>query len=848
MTNRLLRWQPRLLTAIVFCAATTLACLPTTVGGTERDDLLVKGLCQRSLYRQAELLCLDEIKQSAGKPQQQADWYKLLFKTYAQQALNASESARESIWKAAGEQWDRFQQEPIDPQRPDIELQYRLIELARGELLASAIDLSNNRAQAVRNATAQLRQTSQALEKLAESVATQQRTASAKERLSSRALQQLHALIEFKLGESLRQQAFCYPPDSPDYVHLLTQAVRRFDSVARLAGSSELTRLSQLAEIDCHRRLGNRAETRQGIERLSNADLSQELREKLIIQQAELLIDRQAARQAIDLLEKNLFQAKGSEDRPTLALAELSILRAYLALVRTASTAGHDNRAQQWQSSALRLVRKMEKTRTPYWAHLAQREISTIRLRATGFADVDVLERTAATQYRRDQFEEAIATYRRAAELAQQLNDQNRSFDLGFQAAAIEYKQHEFAEARNAFRQLAIQHPDNIRASQAHLLAITSAARLAKKSAAEFESYEALLFEHLRQWTRHPSANQVRWWLGNLQYGRSEWLAAIDSWILIDPSFEKITEVRDRLRSSFLKLLKNPQVTKTEKVSLAEKASKYFEQAAAANNKNLDHWTDQSRLAITDAATFHLLFTNQSPAAILPALRSAAASDNRSARWASTTQAILGLAEGLSRNITAANALFAQVDWSKVDKQIDIVARLNQECRINPAAANTLAKLTLELTKQITNSSPNLSDDQRDALNQFNAEAYAYQSKPLAAIKIYNALIDQRPTDRVVQQRLAELYAARASDRDQTAALEHWRRVIRLSPAGGSNWFQAKLGVARALAKLGQTERAVEVIQLTMALHPDMNSKATQRAFEKLLRELKKKRSLGDSN
>ena len=840
MVNRLSRWQPFFLAVIPFCSAVILACLSPGVGAAEPNTLLVKGLCQRSLYRQAELLCLDGIKQSVDEPNQQADWYKLLFNTYAEQALNSPASTRDAIWKAADKQWKLFQQIPVNPQRPDVELQYHLIGLARGELLALAIDLSNNRTLAVQNATAQLRQTSQALNELAESVAGQQRSPSAKGRLSSRALQQLHALIEFKLGESLRQQAFCYPPGSPDYVHLIAQAVRRFDSVARLAGKSDLTIRSQLAEIDCHRRLGNLTEAQQGIEQLANIDLSQELRERQIIQQAELLIEQKAARQAIDLLEKKLIQAKGSDDRPTVAVAELSMLRAYLALARIASTSGNDKRAEQWQSAALRLVQKMERMRTPYWIHLAQREISTIRPGATGFADVDVLERTAARQYQRDQFEEAIATYQRAAELAQELNDHNRSFDLAFQAAAIQYKQNDFTAARDAFRRLAKQHPDNIRASQAHLLAIRSAAQLAKKSADDFESYEKLLFEHLRIWTRGPSANQVRWWLGNLQYGRNEWLAAIDSWILIEPSFDKISAVRDRLRTSFLKILDHPQVSQTEKTSLAKTASNYFNQASNVDTKNQTRWNDLTRQAMTDAATFHLLYTDETPASILPALRSAAGSDNQSARWASTTQAMLGLAEGLSRNITAANALFAQVDWSQVNDKIEIVDRLDRECRSNPSAANSLAKLTLELTNQITQTSPNLSDDQRYSLDQFNAEAYAYQSDSRGAIKIYKAIAAERPTDRIVQQRLAQLYAAQESKRDQTAALEHWRRVIRLSPAGGPPWFQAKLGVARALAKTGQTERAVEVIRLTMALHPEMDNKGTQRAFERLLGELTK--------
>ena len=440
---------------------------PDASGASDRDQTLVEGLCQRSLFRQAQLLCLDGIDQAADEPDQQADWYKLLFKTYAQQALNSSAKSRDQIWKAAEQQWTRFQQHPVSSLRPDVELQYRLIELAQGELLALAVDLTPDRTAALQAATNHLRSVARALDALAGSIATLQRPTSEQGSLTKRDLQQLHALIEYKSGEALRQQAMCYPVGSPDYIHLLSQAMRRFDSLARLAGDSDLTQRSQLAEVDCHRRLGNLSDAAQGIERLSEAPLDNELRAQLLIQQAELLINRRAARRAIELLNKYVIQADPPAEGPSVAQAELTTIRAYLELAREASKLGNDELVKQWQSLALRLVQQMEQKRSPYWVHLAEREIRAIRPGSSEVADIDVLERAAAGQYRRQLFVEAIETYQRAAELAMKLKDPDRAFDLGFQAAAIAYKQDQFQQARDEFRRLALANPSNIRADQA---------------------------------------------------------------------------------------------------------------------------------------------------------------------------------------------------------------------------------------------------------------------------------------------------------------------------------------------------------------------------------------------
>ncbi len=104
-------------------------------------------------------------------------------------------------------------------------------------------------------------------------------------------------------------------------------------------------------------------------------------------------------------------------------------------------------------------------------------------------------------------------------------------FDAEMAAAAAEREAGRLAPAIERYRTLARRDPNHPRAGEAHRLALLCMADSLRASppanrSALAESYERLLREHLSDWPRDASANEVRLWLGQLLAARRDWAGA----------------------------------------------------------------------------------------------------------------------------------------------------------------------------------------------------------------------------------------------------------------------------------------------------------------------------------
>lgn len=800
----------------------------------EHDERLVKGLLQRSLYPQARLLCQDAIGTHTDNAQRQADWYGLLFRTYADEYLNSPPEQQTKILADAQRDWQKFATNSIRQSRPDVELTYLLIGLAEGELLSLASSHSQDPELRSR-ALQRLRSSSEELKELQESVAQLQRTAGDGRHLSDLKLRQLLYQTQFKLGESLKSQALIYPIRSPDQVHLLSEAQRQFNSMGRLSGTSALKSRSQLAEIDCQLRLGNLDQARQRIERVERDTLSQELKDELEIIEAEFSMKQGWHQTAIRRLNERLLQGRTDLSAAIHAKAELTLLRAYLAIARQATEEKNTELANQYQTLAINLVRQMEQTHTSYWVAIANRELTGLSLGNVHSSDLEILVRAAATQYQQGRAREASATYRKAANLAEGLSDASRAFDLRLRAAAIELQQEDFKAAGVALRQLALTDPEHQRASEAHLLAINAAATVARKSPEAIQSYEKLLQEHLRQWTTGPSADTVRKRLGQLQFVRGELQEASDSWLPVDDSFSQIAEVRDGLNRCFQQMLANPSLEQTARDQIASRAANYFLTAAEKQREVEDDWTVESRQSLTRHATFQLLHSSDVPRPLLRLLQSAAASSKESPEEKATLESLIGLNQALLGQFDAAATTFNQVAWSHVNRPIDILGRLDQAARKQQKWDKPITQMILQLDETFVQSLEPLSDDEEYHRSRYEAAALKRAGSEKAAIQIYNRLVTRQPRNVSILTELAQLLSSDPTEGSQRSALKTWRTIVRLTPSGSPEWLEAKLGIAKALWALGDYERAREVAKLTTVLHPNMTDPRLKRGFESVL-------------
>ena len=56
------------------------------------------------------------------------------------------------------------------------------------------------------------------------------------------------------------------------------------------------------------------------------------------------------------------------------------------------------------------------------------------------------------------------------------------------------------------------------------------------------------------------------------------------------------------------------------------------------------------------------------------------------------------------------------------------------------------------------------------------------------------------------------------------------------SKAGSERWFRAKLGLALSHERLGNPQRAAQIVRLTQVLHPELGGPALKAQFDALVR------------
>ena len=152
----------------------------------------------------------------------------------------------------------------------------------------------------------------------------------------------------------------------------------------------------------------------------------------------------------------------------------MSILHAWKPILAlwTAATAKEDaDRAAQWQKQATAAVAYLERIHGPYWGRRAELELLRVAGSGSGDSNVEILARTADNLYLKDQFEEAITTYERAAGRARAGRDLPSAFALEYKAALIEQQLQRFTAAAQRLRRLALEQTTDAEYPKRHLRA-----------------------------------------------------------------------------------------------------------------------------------------------------------------------------------------------------------------------------------------------------------------------------------------------------------------------------------------------------------------------------------------
>lgn len=111
------------------------------------------------------------------------------------------------------------------------------------------------------------------------------------------------------------------------------------------------------------------------------------------------------------------------------------------------------------------------------------------------------------------------------------------------------------------------------------------------------------------------------------------------------------------------------------------------------------------------------------------------------------------------------------------------------------------------------------------------AELYLDVNKTKKAKKIYLDNLEQNPES---ADAIYNLGLISEKEDDWEDALKTWRRFSDGVKNGSHYWFESRYHTAKALYKLGQTENACEILNMTIILHPELRDKKFKTEFTKL--------------
>jgi len=816
---------------------------PTSIDAAWEVEF-IEGLRQRGLFRLA-VEHVDTLKKGGElSTEAQLELSLQHSQTYAQWALASRRHRRPQLWELAHAALTEFlQANPNHPRRVLVQLQDALVWLTQGTAAKNEAVAADS-AQLRNDARDALRQAIRALESLSDEVSQQLTRARMSRRQMTGAgeltvdeLTSLANHIHVHLAEALRQQADTFEPGSPDRVNALTRALQRLHAVLRNTSAEDLRRNAQLDIAICHRRLGHQREAKEALTRLTAEKLPKSWQHRV---HAERM--RQALAFANPQQAWNMAQAlQGNEMSPELLIAKLEIVAAIWQMASKTPSAEETN---QWIDQARRLLSLLEQHHGPIWQRRGELLVGGM-LASSNHAPTDrhTARMTAESLYLAGRFDEALAAYDTAAQLAAQSGDGEAAFDLKFAAAAI-MQQQDVGQAHQRFAELArnnVQHP---RAAEAHRLAILScsqAARAAQDTAtrkALLATYAGLLDEHITLFSDSESSHEVSHWQGNWQLQQGKPLAALQAFRRIPPGSLHFDSAAIARGDAYQRAATRESSSENRRHFVAAAVRELQPVITGSDNQWPAQWSDMQRTVALSLARLKLLDDDVSGAKyagdlLTVALTAAGGSD----QWRYRAAALLIEALAVQGIDEKSESMLEEFRAAPIDLRIETVGRLVAQAeRVDdPARRTLLGELALRIGEVIDDGDLPSADLGRKFIrdrNQARAAA-GKRTQALAAMKKY---IAANPTDGDAYQQYADLLAAGDAPTDWQEALRAYQKMEGQSKPGGQRWLHARRHRIEMLIRLGDREQATKLLRLTRIVHPNLGA-AAQESFAELERQ-----------
>ena len=814
------------------------------------DGRFMAGLRRRQLFELAETYCTGRLEDPRVSDSQRAQFVIELSLSLTDWAVNSPPGRREQLWQRARQATDNFIATGADnPRLLLVCYQAASGLLLRGELARQEAQVVSDGGPLFEEARTNLRLAVDRFEDLDEQIREEIRekslpgerdpTRSNPDLLSDHQLVSIQRDVRYQWARALRNQGQCYRPDSPDRANSLTQAVEKLGALIGSEPADRIALKSRIDDIVCRRLLEEYAAARRMLERLLGAGVPPEIALRAKAEEIRLALAQNALPQAVAILS-------GPRELDGVTSADLDYARLEVCLVawRSADQAKNAEEAAQWQTEATNMVAAIERLHGPYWARRAELLLAGYVESSSGGGDLAMRVRAAESSYRSGRTDDAVDAYDRARQLATQIGDTTRAFELGLTAAAIVREAGRHREALSRFRRLAVEMPSVPKAPQAHRAAIYHAGQLALDGTQEsLQTYIDLLEEHISTWPTGSDVDQVRWQLGNLRKHQSDWQNAVAAYRAISTDFIEYDRVVKAATDSYLAWLDNLNGKGLPTDEIATAAAEWLESLIfAPDGRPPERWSRLARQAVLRAAQIRMDHTANGYDRAGRLLAAAMNSDAEPPPdWLAAVQTLLVFSLAGQERRSEAAALLERVSEGPTDELLEILEGITRLSADAEAIVRLeLAELQLRTVLLLRPKRAELTQSQLHHLDCVTAEALVNVGRIDEALQAYRRLAGDSPNDGDVQEGFARLLASQPDQASVETSLAKWRELAKRTPQGTDRWFRAKYAIARLHLRMNDKPKAEKIIRLLEVLYPELGGPRMKARFDQLREECRR--------
>jgi len=795
------------------------------VDGRLVDGRLVDGLLERRLFRLAESFCRDRLSVVRSVRDDAAMTVNLI-RVLTSKAANAPRHEQEAQWNEVASAANEFSVRHPDHQRSIlVQFQAALARLARGEVESEKHGAESGEADR-RPATGLLRRAIHDLQEIDKElvhrlqIAGNGRRGDEDEMLSARQLRTVRSHLRFHLARAFVMQSLQFDQGSPDRLHAATVAIKQLDAISPSGLPEESVWNAKTLKVRCLRLKRDFEGTLRESAKLEQQSPPESVIQQLAAERIHLELDRRQLDQAIGLVGS--FHAR---NLPAHEDFELAVLRMSVAAWKQAMASGDEQATKEWRENTTQLVRRGGRRFGRGWSRQADRWLMAVSDELVGDEAITMIQRTADSLFLRGDTESAVDMYDRAVAKALKSEEPQQAFDLGFKAAAILYQGGQFLEASKRFAALASQRKTDPKAAQAQELAALATASLAETEPRHLTAYRQLLESLVASWPAAPQANNAHWWLARLSESQQDFRQAAGHYKKIAPTDTRwAAAVESAQRCDPMWLENEPNSDKRQKQALV--AISFYDDVAVHNDSS-EARLAASRLRIRILRSQWKRANDDLANILADREKSTEKQQQAASAMMVITAAALGQfpeADGRLKNLN----LPTTRDWLDLALGLAEIGR-NQQAEV---AVSQLGLAALDL---LAKQPKTLSQSELRDYDRLEPQLLAQVGRNDDAIAGFEQLLGQRPDDLQIREDYAVLLSRDDDAPRKKQALDQWRQIQSSRPKQSAGWFRARYEIASLHAALGATQRAIEIVELTKTLYPELGGEEMAAQFNELL-------------